>query len=259
MRTAWYSLCAVLIGLVLAPQARAQYGGEFHGERILRCESSDNRERFCPADTRGGVRLVRQLSDTPCVEGRSWGARRDGVWVDDGCRADFVVGYGGSEPGGWGGWRGEVVRCESRNGRWTHCGANTRGGVRLVRQLSDSRCIEGQTWGYDRNGIWVAGGCRAEFRVRSGWRMPSQVVRCEAGDGRSRFCAVDTRGGVRLVRQLSRSPCIEGQTWGTERSGIWVDRGCRAEFEVGYRHDRGWGDGYHRRGEHDGANDYRHD
>jgi hypothetical protein len=35
-----------------------------------------------------------------------------------------------------------------------------------------------------------------------------------------------------LVRQRSGSPCIEGRTWGRDRSGVWVDRGCRADFEV---------------------------
>jgi hypothetical protein len=48
------------------------------------------------------------------------------------------------------------------------------------------------------------------------------------------FCRVDTRGGVRLVRQRSESPCYQGSTWGWDRRGIWVDRGCRADFALGY-------------------------
>jgi hypothetical protein len=35
--------------------------------------------------------------------------------------------------------------------------------VRLFRQRSDAACVMGQTWGYDENGIWVSGGCRADF------------------------------------------------------------------------------------------------
>lgn len=232
-------LFAALLGTALVPEALARSDGEYYGERVLRCESSDNRSRFCPADTRGGVRVARQLSDTRCIEGRTWGVRPDGIWVDDGCRADFLLGHGG----GYGrDERGRaIVRCESRNGRWTHCDADTRGGVRLARQLSASRCIEGQTWGYDRRGIWVAGGCRADFRVRGGvGRDPARLVRCESSDKRSRFCQVDTRGGVRLVRQLSDSPCIEGRSWGVQRGGIWVDHGCRAMFEIDSRRGRGW-------------------
>ncbi|HZH44571.1 MAG TPA: DUF3011 domain-containing protein [Lysobacter sp.] len=245
MRAAMLSVLGVLFGTAFAAPAQAQYGGDYYGERILRCESNDGRSQFCPADTRGGVRLARQVSDTPCVEGRSWGVRGDGIWVSHGCRGDFVLGYGGPHGGGWGGGGGEVVRCESRDGRWMHCDANTRGGVRLLRQLSSSRCIEGQTWGYDRRGVWVAGGCRADFRIRGGgWGGRDEAVqrvRCESGDGRSRFCQANTRGGVRLVRQLSRSPCVEGRSWGVQRGGIWVDHGCRGEFEVGYRRGYGWG------------------
>jgi hypothetical protein len=58
------------------------------------------------------------------------------------------------------------------------------------------------------------------------------TLRCESGDGRTRQCPADTSGGVRLSRQLSRSPCIEGQTWGWDRRGIWVGNGCRGEFNV---------------------------
>ena len=58
------------------------------------------------------------------------------------------------------------------------------------------------------------------------------VIRCSSDDGRRAFCAVDTQRGVRMVRQISGSPCEQGRTWGFDRRGIWVDRGCRAEFEV---------------------------
>ena len=61
-----------------------------------------------------------------------------------------------------------TVTCESINYRNQKCSVPS-GPVALVRQLSTppGDCIEGQTWGYDRNNnaIWVSGGCRAEFRV----------------------------------------------------------------------------------------------
>jgi hypothetical protein len=61
-----------------------------------------------------------------------------------------------------------------------------------------------------------------------------QTITCSSDDGRRRTCSVDTRGGVRLVRQISGSPCDQNRTWGFTRNGIWVDRGCRAEFAIGY-------------------------
>ena len=44
-------------------------------------------------DLRGAqVRLVKQRSDAPCEQGSSWGFDTRGIWVDHGCRADFLVG-----------------------------------------------------------------------------------------------------------------------------------------------------------------------
>jgi hypothetical protein len=59
-----------------------------------------------------------------------------------------------------------TVRCES--GRWgkgKYCPADTDGRVRLVREYSRRRCVEWRTWGYDKRGVWVDDGCKAEFRV----------------------------------------------------------------------------------------------
>jgi hypothetical protein len=109
--------------------------------------------------------------------------------------------------------------------------------VRLSRQISGTVCRQGVNWGYDNSGIWVDRGCRAEFEVMP-YSQTAQgagtVVRCSSDDGGRHVCSADTTRGVRLVRQISGSPCRQGQTWGYDNSGIWVDRGCRAEFETGY-------------------------
>ncbi|MES2859154.1 MAG: DUF3011 domain-containing protein [Pseudomonadota bacterium] len=152
-----------------------QGGGAYAGQTI-RCESNDNRVQRCAMGTRGRVELVRQISRSACVEGRTWGSDRGGVWVAQGCRGEFTsagrgnaYGYGngnaygnGGHGGSYGG--GRVFRCESNDGRTRECAVNTRAGVQLVRQLSKAACIQGRTWGYGGNGIWVSQGCRAEFR-----------------------------------------------------------------------------------------------
>ena len=131
---------------------------------IVRCDSDDGRYNRCTFPGRGRAELVRQVSRSPCIEGRSWGSENGAVWVTQGCRGEFAVRRGG----GWNrpdyGYGGRVFRCESSDGRYVECAANTRAGVQLVRQLSRASCIEGRSWGYGRNGIWVAQGCRAEFR-----------------------------------------------------------------------------------------------
>jgi hypothetical protein len=60
-----------------------------------------------------------------------------------------------------------TIRCESQGGGYRSCAINTAGGVSLSRQLSSQGCWQNDTWGYDRNRIWVNRGCRAEFRVGS--------------------------------------------------------------------------------------------
>ncbi len=61
----------------------------------------------------------------------------------------------------------------------------------------------------------------------------SQTITCSSNNGRRNRCNVNTRGGVRISRQISGTPCVQNQTWGWDNSGIWVDGGCRAEFIVG--------------------------
>jgi hypothetical protein len=77
---------------------------------------------------------------------------------------------------------------------------------------------------------------------RAGWdeRDPrddrdrgGRTVSCASNKGERVYCDADTRNGVTLVRQISGSPCRQGETWGFDRRGIWVDRGCRAEFAIG--------------------------
>jgi hypothetical protein len=70
--------------------------------RRMNCESlqSDNYGRkYCAADTRSGVRLNRTLSDSNCVQGSSWGYDNSGVWVDNGCRGEFILQGNGSSIG----------------------------------------------------------------------------------------------------------------------------------------------------------------
>ncbi len=130
--------------------------------RSIICESQNNGKSRCPADTGYGVQLVRQISNSECVRGDDWGFDENGIWVDNGCRAEFVLGGDPrftlrTTPAG------ARVLCESQNEATQRCAADTYYGVTLARQISNSICVRGVTWGYDAAGIWVTRGCRAEF------------------------------------------------------------------------------------------------
>lgn len=157
------------LGMVSAP-AQAQGSA-----RVITCESRDGRSQTCPAKVGGGVRIVRQLSQSPCVRGRSWGVSRGTIWVSDGCRAQFVLGEGGGGPGwgpGWGGNGGgsgiqpRPVHCASENYRERFCPVPGARGARLVRQTSKAPCIRGQTWRPVRDGVRVREGCAGDFASR---------------------------------------------------------------------------------------------
>lgn len=226
--------------VIFSPRSPAQ---------TISCSSDDGHRHYCPAETRGGVRLSKQRSGSSCRQGYSWGYDRGGVWVDRGCRADFAIDsyqYRGSAPVSIG-----TISCSSDDGRRHYCPVESRGPVRLQQQRSGSPCQEGYSWGSDGKVIWVDHGCRADFAVGGGrdvadrdpdrepqWGRSdylggqSLVVSCSSDDMRRHYCPADTRGGVQLLQQRSESSCRQGRSWGYDRSGIWVDHGCRADFQI---------------------------
>jgi len=60
-----------------------------------------------------------------------------------------------------------------------------------------------------------------------------QTFKCEANNDNRKYCGSYRPGEIRMQQQISGSPCIEGQTWGVDRQGLWVERGFRAVFVVG--------------------------
>lgn len=257
MRNTLFLIASVTAAGFTSAPVQAQWSSGGYDDDLIRCESRDGRTERC--ETYGGnVQLVRQLSGTPCVRGRSWGTDSRGVWVSSGCRAEFRVdsGYGydngyddryDDDSYGYGsnnsyGNSGGAFRCESREGRTERC--NSYGGrAQFVRQLSNTPCVRGRSWGSDSRGVWVSNGCRALFTTNAGYGNNygnsyghgSDLVRCESRDNRSHSCTISSgrNGDIRLLRQLSGKPCIENQTWGRSRTGVWVTRGCRAEFVTG--------------------------
>ena len=141
-----------------------------------------------------------------------------------------------------------TLRCESDDmGRHSCSAPFAISRADVLRQISGSPCTQGSTWGWSGDSIWVDRGCRAEFTVyaSAGDSGPitdyndsrvMKTIRCESDDMGYHFCSAD--GNVRrarLVRQVSGSACTETKTWGWKSDGVWVDKGCRADFEVTIR------------------------
>ncbi|MDH5287764.1 MAG: DUF3011 domain-containing protein [Betaproteobacteria bacterium] len=136
------------------------------GRDIMTCESRDYQHNFCATDARiVSASVVRQISRVPCVLGRNWGWRGNGIWVSEGCEADFRIRTEfrppppAPAPG--------ITACESHEYRYNFCPTGPIRDVQLVEQRSQAPCVLGRSWGWRRDGIWVDSGCEGVFRVRS--------------------------------------------------------------------------------------------
>ena len=128
-------------------------GGSGHGrDREVTCASRNRDRNDCPMDTRGGVRLVQQLSETQCRQGSNWGYDRDSVWVDRGCAGRFSSrGDAGGRPVP----AGQLARaCEEAAGE--------RAGTRDVKALEPPRRVSDNVFEYDVRTPFGAWTCRVE-------------------------------------------------------------------------------------------------
>lgn len=207
-------------------------GNNWNQQSVI-CSSKDNRYRECRTPFRNRARLIENISDTRCIEGQNWGSRQGLVWVDRGCRGRFM-----DSGNSWGGG-GNVqnFRCESLNGSFNQCRKPSSSPAFLVRNLSNARCTENLNWGQSVNAVWVNGGCRGEFAVRSNGSNGTgnswaYSVTCASNNGRYTTCAWDrNRGRPVLIQRLSSARCDEGRDWGYDfNRGLWVSNGCRARF-----------------------------
>jgi len=66
-------------------------GGGNSSNYSVTCASENSRHRTCAWDRRYGTpKLIEQLSDKACIQGRNWGYDQSrGLWVDNGCRGRF--------------------------------------------------------------------------------------------------------------------------------------------------------------------------
>jgi hypothetical protein len=200
------------------------------------CESINYKRNHCNADTEGGVRLVRQLSRGTGYDRGSclnnWGYDYYGVWVINGCRAEFATNryedHYGSNSG--------VVRCESYRFKRQVCRVNLRNAnVSIIHQLGNASCSG--NWGYNTSGIWVANGCKADFYVDSNYgsgnnQNDSDYVKCFSQNRRTQVCQVPDLDGVEIDQIQSGSAQSCRGNWGYSRDGIWVSNGCQATFKI---------------------------
>ena len=229
------SIMFVVLGLLFAvPQpVQAQIQQKAYAPENLRGLSRNDQERVISLEYSEQSR-GRRIPDDQLrfyidqVNRSNWGFSR----IKQDIATSLGGGNGGWNPGPGPGPIGSVL-CESSNNRYRECRTNFRGRAILTQNISSTRCVEGQNWGSRDGLVWVDRGCKGRFSQDSYSGGDGNTIRCESKDGRRKECATNFRGNAVLVRQLSSSRCVRGQTWGQNYNNIWVSNGCRGEFSEG--------------------------
>ena len=143
---------------------------------------------------------------------------------------------------------GQAVNCGGPDEREYHCRVDTSRGVILLQEVGRTRCIRGYTWDYGDGEIWVDHGCAAQFALASrapvAWQEETTPVgkalaSCAADTVTPIYCVEIPDMRAELVRERSDVPCREGKNWGVDARGLWLSRGCAADFLVKQYHATG--------------------
>src|SRR5580704_2552843 len=109
-------IAAFVLGAAFAAPTPAHAQPPGYGGRI-NCSSNNGRRNCCDIGRARDAQLIRQISGSPCIRDHTWGIDDRGLWVDNGCRADFAFGGGG-------GYRPpppppppQIITCSSNNGK----------------------------------------------------------------------------------------------------------------------------------------------
>jgi hypothetical protein len=155
--------------------------------------------------------------------GASSGSNRPG----SGSRPDYGSGASGGSSGGSRPDYGSGVSGGSSGGNRPDYGSGASGGSSSGNRPGSGFGGSGGSWGNN----WGNNG--------NDWH--GRIVRCESWNYRYARCNLDARGGVRLMRVIAGN-CRQGQSWGWSTGGnyVWVNRGCRADFQARYSN---WGGG----------------
>ena len=169
------ALIALAAAVSLAPRPAA-------AQTVVTCESTNGHKEICPVNTSGGVTVYRQLSSTTCVQGRNWNLTPSVIWVNGGCRAQFMVGNtrggrydnGGYNNGGY-----------NNNGYNNRTANSTEGLCRRAVRQQVGRRVEISTWAMNNS----------RNNARVGWRL---------ANGRSGECRIDRNGNVSVLVNRGR-------------------------------------------------------
>jgi hypothetical protein len=181
-------------------------GDDNDGRESIKCESNDGRRNYCGNYDNDRVRLERQISGSPCEQGRTWGVDGRGLWVDDGCRAIFTVRGGGD--------RGrDLDRDRDRDRDDRNGDTDSRSG-----DSNNGGTNSGGWWDPDPNDTWPP---RENWRGGN-WRSGGACFYKDRNFGGSFFCV--RRGEVRESLEGFGDQISSIRAFGGARVVVFDDR-----------------------------------
>ncbi len=209
IRSLLFSWLAVAMFVLTGSSATAQ--------TTINCSSNDGGMHSCKVPHGSQVRLLRQRSQSACIEGQTYGVRGNSVWVNNGCRADFQVYQGNRRPDA----------------------EDNRDQADRERQQGDySQNSQNQNVPYDHRdrGAYDGGPNRDNGQ-------PYTYVG-KFDDGKS-TCASQPRSGriycqsggqfrdASLIKENGQNRCVRGRNWDVDPNhGLWIADGCSGEFKI---------------------------
>ena len=213
----------------------------------VRCEAPGRAQTQCPIPSHAEVRLARTLSQEACREGHNWGVGTSFIWVNGGCRAEFAVTTTGYEQGQGNASanRNQLRACRSEADR--RLAAYSYDQISVEADSRQGNVAYVRWWVGPMSGLCAvaANGRVLQFTnnpVGIGGGGATTRVVCESRYGRDE-CRIPAGARIRLLRQIGQQPCRLNDTYGLGPEYIWVDKGCRGEFEVATAGGEGAGSG----------------
>jgi hypothetical protein len=212
------------------------------------CSSDDGQLHSCRVNTNAPIQFVRQRSDAQCIAGETYGIDRGGVWVTNGCRADFVVGNQNAYDQGTynnnrdrdndgdaddqnGTEHHHHRRDRDYNGTYNQNGTYNNGTYNNNDPYNNGTYNRQGTYdnrGYNNNRGYVNSGQPIHYYGT----YKNGRTTCSANDGNAQtYCSTNgALSDATIIRQNGN--CQRGQNWDINPDGLWVAGGCSAEFQI---------------------------
>ena len=155
--------CAAVFALTSHPPIAWQEERVPAGTYLISCAAGAE-TAYCVQAPQVSAELVRRTSDARCVEEKSWGVDERGLWLANGCAADFLMRQR-TVTGQDALATRQLIECSSPAGQRNFCTADACGGAELRAVLGHAPCKPSESWGSNEGGVWVDHGCHGLFEV----------------------------------------------------------------------------------------------